>query len=1234
MVKKSYFVLFLLVIICLSGLYIGTGYAKRGLGSVCTSSGDPNDTHYFPYKYICGSDNDAEPKSVTLNPINGTPFGRNMDTTLPTIRNGDPDNGYIFSYSGGFDSKAQPGNSYPTGVPKGYNQTDVNKLLVWVTIDGNDSLIKRVTVEGNPTGSDPGVAARCPGQNSGVFAPVYNFRDLAGGTNGNFGRNQSPAAWDGEKGLENCGSQGRMVYWKNVTQESTNYKFNIELEPRTSGQICVRLNLSIWFEQTPDYGGDTGWFTPWNDGGVDGRWDDKDGYVKNHDQTSAASHIVQQSRQNCYSVVVPPPPPDPPKPEGQNTCGFYSSKNTLADSSWYRFSYFKYVGDFRNTTSAYAGGRIERDTPSPSKWSDLTTTPVRQTRSGFDGSDPNTSALNVNYTTWRDDNALATYNKTDKTFYMNYGNPDGPDRNLYIESWTHIAADNDGVINDWIYWWSYEPKQDCFTASCTISADTGFGTDINGVNAGEEFRVSFTVTNTSQHGAMLPGSVDSNALSVWGNAGSHWTGLLKGIGVYLNAGDSITVSNTFTAPNAPGTYPLTAYVVYPNVFALNSGPRPGGGPHWGSPCNQVNINVYTPFELTPSGSGSYDDDEQPTAFNFRTSVRNNTDVAVNIDGSYSCVYESPSTTCPPSISQVNVPDSVAANARAYFYGSDPNNNASVAVSQPYNAGDKHCVRLHLPYTYGFVGPGGAIAEPGGAFSQDWCDSVKNRPFFKVDNASVSVGADYAAEGCTGNGVLAGWFKRDVVATDYFYNRGSSVDYSVMGKAKVSGVGSRQLTRFNSPTELTFANTVTGDIDAPGNSSEPDLGGNFGDARCIDDVTPPPDINAGEKRTGNTRLSDVFPAFSTPGTYTIGPVMGAGTNKALYVDGDILIDENIQINGPFTPGKGSSMVIKANKGNIYISSHVTNIDAILVATPDGNNKGEIYTCVKDDPLDPNDGYTKIPIGIQFDTCDTQLVFHGNVVARKVNMERTYGSLRDEKPATTGSNGGMSGGTNGISQKLVWVDNSDSKPSGYKKCVQIQENRDEDDDVWGNNWLCLSKADEDRDINLVYSHENKPSGAHCPILSIGAAIEFASNFGLIDEKEEDSWDNNWLCTNEFNTGVLVAVSLVDPTDTTRLCTVLRERDDDHADNIWKNTSGWRVWACMNKYAAGTPTPGSQPTAPSSLRCSIAGGTTPSTRGTCAAEIYEFSPALYMSQPRTGGSVDKKIKWDSITSLPPVL
>lgn len=108
------------------------------------------------------------------------------------------------------------------------------------------------------------------------------------------------------------------------------------------------------------------------------------------------------------------------------------------------------------------------------------------------------------------------------------------------------------------------------------------------------------------------------------------------------------------------------------------------------------------------------------------------------------------------------------------------------------------------------------------------------------------------------------------------------------------------------------------------------------------------------------------------------------NKTIvvHVSGDFNITQNIKTNlGPYDSIYQIPQVIIFTDGNVNISSAVTEIDAWII-TPNGT----VNTC-----SDFAQGVTEADaVGRRYDICTNQLVFNGPVLAKNLNLRRSFGS----------------------------------------------------------------------------------------------------------------------------------------------------------------------------------------------------------------------------------------------------
>ena len=131
--------------------------------------------------------------------------------------------------------------------------------------------------------------------------------------------------------------------------------------------------------------------------------------------------------------------------------------------------------------------------------------------------------------------------------------------------------------------------------------------------------------------------------------------------------------------------------------------------------------------------------------------------------------------------------------------------------------------------------------------------------------------------------------------------------------------------------------------------------------------------------------------NTSGNVKISGEVGAGRSVIIVSNGTVIIDNNITYaSSTYTkPSDITQLVIVAR--NIIIKDNVTRVDAWLVATPNTNNTsgGVISTCeTSDNPavLSRN----QYSDGLSAANCNRELRVNGPVLARELQLRRTFGS----------------------------------------------------------------------------------------------------------------------------------------------------------------------------------------------------------------------------------------------------
>ena len=512
-------------------------------------------------------------------------------------------------------------------------------------------------------------------------------------------------------------------------------------------------------------------------------------------------------------------------------------------------------------------------------------------------------------------------------------------------------------------------------------------------------------------------------------------------------------------PYVQGDSPTTKLIEFTPAYLGNPMNSPGGGFNLGGKCGTAAgvanpVPEYVPFDLDvkvvdASFSG---DEEDPEKFNYHTTLTNKAPVAVDASR-FSEAYKDPR---PPTIETVGPGGQTFSPGTHNILG--PN---TYTISGVKKGGDKYCAYIEAEYDSAFVGPGGSgdiIGKAGGPLKDGpICDTITNKPFFRAYGNGISAGGSFNTSGnpaspssCSGGGYLAGWGNNTLSPT---YYRGASGELSALAMVQTVGVGSGLSGFAGTPTRLSFANNIASDITT--STYSPRLGGNFGNtnAHCL---TSPDKPASAPAISGNQTIP----------TTTIAP----GNNTKIFVDGDVNITGNITYNqggwvqvvhplgftywvnnGPTWTKDNVPHFELVATGNIYIAKNVTQLDGLYVAKPLANgSKGQIYTC--------GDGFSPMDDNITFDECKNQLTVHGSFVANRVNLMRTYGTLRDEKPTlpSSASSGTCPNGSDQLpSSGICW---SYTGPLAGMTCEKVNENSDfwwrynNPSQAYDDNYLC--------------------------------------------------------------------------------------------------------------------------------------------------------------------------------------
>ncbi len=291
----------------------------------------------------------------------------------------------------------------------------------------------------------------------------------------------------------------------------------------------------------------------------------------------------------------------------------------------------------------------------------------------------------------------------------------------------------------------------------------------------------------------------------------------------------------------------------------------------------------------------------------------------------------------------------------------------------------------------FVSPSGPTV---GSRGKEVCIPITNKPYARVFGGDVSAGNDLAVSGScapNSNASVVGWSKR---ATGNF--AGAGAQYGVYALSAIqdfaSALGSPAGANAQAPEGLSFANTST-------NLAAGAYGGGFGIVPCIPDYyATKPATTQPLPPSFNSMVTD---SYAASGTTTItGGIVDKNERIALFVDGDLFISGNITYAaGTWTLAEMPLLRIIV-RGNVYVGRTVTQLDGLFVAQKMNDTTGNFYTCAT--------GASALPLnGALYNTCNTKLTINGAVIANRLHLLRTVGSLSQSTP-------GESAATNNASE----------------------------------------------------------------------------------------------------------------------------------------------------------------------------------------------------------------------------
>jgi hypothetical protein len=459
-----------------------------------------------------------------------------------------------------------------------------------------------------------------------------------------------------------------------------------------------------------------------------------------------------------------------------------------------------------------------------------------------------------------------------------------------------------------------------------------------------------------------------------------------------------TAGQNATPGNQSASYTVPAQAGHSYGFSMQDNTTGAFIVDYNSP---VICSANNPIVFTSGGAANpgVNDDEDPTTVT-----------------PYATPTTSPASSPPPSlqctITVTKVTYATSTTSTVTTYGPVAC-TAGVQITGPITpipgggvAGDQICASLNVTPGSGTANSDGSVSSPSGSYNQSppTCTLIKNKPFFKIFNSSITTGGDVNGPPSTTPGALAGWYNNSA-GNGY----GASAQLGAYALVNITGFASNQ-TGSRVPSGLSFANTGLPPGAVGTGSDSPKLGGLLnGTASITAPATVPTSSNSGGGGAVNFNTLVNGGSNSQPGAYRYGstasPVdlvlknpanqpVSPNQNRGIYVVGNLYISNNLYYDqAGWALGSLPSLVVVVT-GNIYIDKNVTKLDGTYEAL------GSIYTCAE------NNTFSAITTGNLYAKCNQQLTVTGSFVAKKVNLLRTFGSLRDEKgsPSSSCSNAG--------------------------------------------------------------------------------------------------------------------------------------------------------------------------------------------------------------------------------------
>lgn len=544
-------------------------------------------------------------------------------------------------------------------------------------------------------------------------------------------------------------------------------------------------------------------------------------------------------------------------------------------------------------------------------------------------------------------------------------------------------------------------RNDCFRATCTIDPTSYTNVDDAPANSGavkagqglSAIRVYITnvganiITPTflpqrnNSDGTVTPAATIGASLAGPTGAAEGVVGV-SAIGVGQTA---LVQFPNRTPPGGRTAGTLTALPIFQNLGVL--------GPQCEAP-----LNTYEYFSYSLSGFANPDNLEDPNYIDYGFGIDQTQgpiaitqNIISRLDKQVGSNPRTPLSGTPLTETQT-IQD--VSNYRA---NPNPSRYDNIREPREFTASDQACYLIDINRDRGWVGPGGsndvyAVDDP----ATTGCRRIVDRPYVRTYGSDVSVGGTFQGN-CTVSNIQT--YTRPVAdfTASPIARSGSGVQFAALAMGNISGFSSASTRGADlaprAPSGLTFANTASGSGSDP---NRPLFGGQ------LSSCAPPLDYYRDRQLpVGSPDLETVGPTdpnifrngkqTKVTGNPTIGNItLGNDVRGSVIVDGDVYINGNIQYaNDSWSDLNQIPSFALIVRGNIFIDPSVTRLDGLFVAQDNAGVGGNVLTCAPGGAdLRGNSNRAAV-----YNSCRTQLIVNGSMVAKKVYLMRVANTLND-------------------------------------------------------------------------------------------------------------------------------------------------------------------------------------------------------------------------------------------------